>query len=325
MNNIESPLRVAIVGASGIGKNHAAWFQKNGAEICAFAGSSSQSLAATSRVLQSRLGYAPRGYTSLSQLLQSEKPDAMCIASPPQLHFEHVKLCLENGVHTLCEKPLVYDADQSHAALISQARELCELAEARGVLLATQMQYCFLTDKLCELAGVAPEEIEDFEMEMETKNLKPGKSHETVWIELAPHPLSVLQKVFPGAELKENSIQCEIGHWETRAAFEVAQRNGNKIKARVITRCNPSTPAPLRRFTINGVAFDYAGRKNESGEFLTFLSGKGQEIEMPDLVDILIGNFLAAWQNREPLFVTGPDGARNVQWMLEILERGKRH
>ena len=28
-----SPLRVAMIGASGIGKNHAAWFTKNGADV----------------------------------------------------------------------------------------------------------------------------------------------------------------------------------------------------------------------------------------------------------------------------------------------------
>lgn len=324
MTSANKPLQVAIIGASGIGKNHAAWFQKNGAEICAFVGSSPESVETTSGVLQSRLGYAPRGYIELSQLLQDEKPDAVCIASPPQLHFEHGTLCLEHGVHTLCEKPLVYNANQSSAALVAQAQNLNELAKVGGVLLGTQMQYCFLTDTLCRMAAVSPDEVETISVEIETKNMKPGRSHETIWIELAPHPLSVLQKLFPGAQLLSDSIECRIDRLETVAQFQVQRPDKSKLKAHITARCNPSTPAPSRRFTINSVTVDYAGRNNERGEFLTTLAQGNETTEMPDLVDILIGNFLAACKKEKPLFVTGEDGALNVEWLLEILDQGQR-
>lgn len=324
MNKSELPLRVAIVGASGIGKNHAAWFQKNGAEICAFVGSSTQSLEATRGVLQSKLSYAPRGYVELSQLLESEKPDAVCIASPPHLHFEHAKICLANGVHTLCEKPLVYDSELSSATLISQAQQLNTLADAHGVLLGTQMQYYFLADKLCEMAGVSANEIETFVMEMETKNIKPGRSHATIWIELAPHALSVLQKLFPDAQLKIDSVLCSVGEHETSAQFQLQRPNKVAIQARIIARYQMSTPVPLRRFTINDAIIDCSGRSNLRGEFATYLSKDNQEIELPDLVDLLIGNFLAACRQQKYLLVTGASGAKNVEWLLNILDRGKR-
>lgn len=317
----EKKLRVAIIGASGIGKNHAAWFQKNGAEICAFAGSSTQSLEATAGVLQAKLGYTPRGYLGLSQLLESEKPGAVCIASPPQLHFQHAKICLENGVHTLCEKPLVYDSTLSSDAMVSQARELNERAKARGVLLGTQMQYCFLAGKLCEISGITAGKIENFAMEMETKNLLSNGSHETIWIELASHPLSVLQKLFPGAELQLDSIQCRVQKLETTAQFQLQRADNSLINARITARFNPSTSVPLRRFTINNATIDYAGRRNHEGEFLTYLAHKNEEIEMPDLVDSLIANFVLACRQQELLFVTGQDGAQNVQWLTQILER----
>ena len=321
--NRNGNLRVAIIGASGIGKNHAAWFAKSGAEICAFAGSSIQSLEATRGALQSKLSYTPRGYTDISRLLKTEKPDAVCIASPPHLHFQHAKICLENGVDTLCEKPLVYDSKLSGEELISQTRELNELAKARGVLLGTQMQYCFLAEKLCELAYVFADEIESFSMEMETKSLSSGRTHETVWIELSSHPLSVLQKLFPGAKLKFDSIQCQVGELETSAQFQLQRADNSSIDARIIARCNPSTPLPLRRFTVNNGTIDYAGRRNHEGDFLTYLSCENQETEMPDLVDLLIGNFIAACRDQKLLFVTAEDGAKNVDWMLKILECGK--
>jgi predicted dehydrogenase len=324
VSNKNTKLRVAILGASGIGKNHAAWFVKNHCEVVAFAGSAPEKVNATRDVLQSRLGYAPHGYTDVSQLLQSEKLDAVCISTPPALHFEQAQLCLQNGVHTLCEKPLVYDPQLPSEVLIAQAWDLVDLAEARETLLGTQMQYAFAATKMCEMAQVSPNEIETFDMEMETKNLKPGRSHETIWIELAPHPLSVLQRVAPGAQLDESSIKCKIGDQETDAHFRVQRENGAPIEARLTVRCNPETTSPLRRFTLNGRAVDCSGRKNASGDFLTYISDGETEIEMPDLVDLLIGNFVAACKENEPLMVTGQDGAQNVAWMLKILERGNR-
>lgn len=324
MSQNENKLRVAIIGASGIGKNHAVWFQKNGAHVCAFLGSTSESITRTSEVIAQRLGYTPCGYTGLSQLLETEKPDAACIASPPELHYQHAQICIEHGVAVLCEKPLVYDAALASKVLIAQANELVANARAKNVLLGTQMQYSFIAEKLCELAGTRTEEIVSFSMEMETKNMKPGRSHETIWIEMAPHALSVLQKIADGSLLNEDSISCDIGALETTAKFRLQRADGRAIDAQIIARCNPNASTPLRRFSINGATIDYAGRKNAGGEFLTYLSTENQEIEMPDLVDILIGNFCAACQGQEQLKVTGEDGARNVAWLLQILERGQR-
>ncbi len=323
MNN-QKKLRVAILGASGIGKNHAAWFAKNNCEVVAFAGSKPEKLAATRQVLQSRLGYTPNAYADIPQLLEAETPDAVCISTPPELHFQHAKLCLQASVHTLCEKPLVYDASLAPGVLQQQSEELIALAQTQNVLLGTQMQYPFAAAKICEMAQVPPKEIETFAMEMETKNLKPGRSHETIWIELAPHPLSVLQRVAPGAYLEENSIECKIGDQETDARFTIRRENGTTIQARLTVRCNPETSSPLRRFIINDRAVNCSGRKNENGDFLTYISNDETEIEMPDLVDLLVANFAAACQNRESLFVTGKDGAQNVEWMLKFLERGSR-
>ena len=48
---MERGLRVAIAGASGIGKHHAKWFHRGGAQVVGFLGRSRESVAATERVL----------------------------------------------------------------------------------------------------------------------------------------------------------------------------------------------------------------------------------------------------------------------------------
>ena len=329
-NSLVHPgLKVAVIGASGIGKNHARWFHQHGCEVVAFVGSSPESVSKTQTVLEQGFGFAGRGYWNLPEMLRTEKPDAVCVSSPPPLHYEQVVQCLEAGAHVLCEKPLVGDNTKPPEELIAQAYQLVDRAERRGRLLGTQMQYAVAVMPILELSGVCAngsliEPVREWMMEMETKNVRPGRGHEMIWIDLSPHPLSVLQKVagpLGGAEIIWDSVECTVHAQETDARFRLRfLSEQDPGAARVVVRCNPDRPVPLRRFTINGRTVDYTAHKNEAGEFHAFLTaGNGRQIELPDFVDTLIGNFVAACQGREPLAVTGADGAQNVEWQLKIL------
>ncbi|HVF10251.1 MAG TPA: Gfo/Idh/MocA family oxidoreductase, partial [Abditibacteriaceae bacterium] len=173
-----SPLRVAVIGVSGIGKNHARWFHLHGCEVCAFAGSSPERIELAHRVLQDSFGFSGRGYDDVEAMLREAQPAAVCVASPPPLHYEHTLQALAAGAHVLCEKPLVYDPAQSPAALVGQARQLVHAAEARGLVFGTQMQYAVGVDRLVQLAGVKAPEVRAFEMVMETKSLKHGRDYD---------------------------------------------------------------------------------------------------------------------------------------------------
>jgi predicted dehydrogenase len=59
------------------------------------------------------------------ELVRHPGIEAVVIASPPALHYEHAKLALEQGLHVLCEKPLALKG--------AEAAELVRLAQAKGV------------------------------------------------------------------------------------------------------------------------------------------------------------------------------------------------
>ena len=61
--------------------------------------------------------------------------DAVCITTPSDTHYEIARKCLEEGKHVLVEKPLTLDSKTS--------LKLCEIAEKKGVILATGAQYRF--------------------------------------------------------------------------------------------------------------------------------------------------------------------------------------
>lgn len=65
-------------------------------------------------------------FTSLEKMAQSDKLDAVYIASPNAFHFEQSKLFLSNKKHVIVEKPAVMSKEE--------AEELYALAEENGVI-----------------------------------------------------------------------------------------------------------------------------------------------------------------------------------------------
>lgn len=319
-------LRVAIIGASGIGRNHARWFSGHGCEIMAFVGSSPQSVSSTRCTLQSAIDFRGRGYDDVAQMLRDEMPDAVCVSSPPHLHFRHVLQSLEHGAHVLCEKPLVGAEAWSGlpvSELLESAETLVQEARARDRIFATQMQYATCAPQLldlCDLKSAA--EIRAFSMTMETKNLKHGRTFDDIWNDLSPHPLSVLRRFAPRGEIDWTSAHCEIGENQSDARFGLRSENG-VIEAQIHVALNSVRAVPERTFEINGQRVEYSARNNENGEFRAYLQSANRVLELPDFVDTLIGNFVRACNGEESLWISGEDGAKVVEWQLKLLEKSQ--
>jgi predicted dehydrogenase len=95
--------RVAIVGTGGIAGQHVAAIAAHQARA---------RLVAAVDVDEARLDEfrarhgVPAGYGDVREMLERERPDLVCIATPPAPHAELSVLCLEAGAWVLCEKPL---------------------------------------------------------------------------------------------------------------------------------------------------------------------------------------------------------------------------
>jgi predicted dehydrogenase/nucleoside-diphosphate-sugar epimerase len=72
---------------------------------------------------------------SLQQLLQTPGLFSVHILTPPQLHFQNTRECLEAGMHVLAEKPLVLS--------VAEARHLFGLAQSRGLRLTVDHSVVF--------------------------------------------------------------------------------------------------------------------------------------------------------------------------------------
>ena len=115
-----SPIRLGVIGTGSMGKNHARIF-------------ASLPDAQFTAVLDERADIAreiaaQHGARAFAQLdAFAEAIDAATVATPTVTHFAIAKALLERGKHVLVEKPFTETPEQ--------ARELCALAQQRGLVL----------------------------------------------------------------------------------------------------------------------------------------------------------------------------------------------
>ena len=95
-------IKIGIVGLGRIGKVHLFNIQQliSGASVIAACSRSEKSLEYAKK-------HSVKGlFTSFDDMLSEGGIDAVIIASPTTLHFEHLKLAIAAGKHIFCEKPI---------------------------------------------------------------------------------------------------------------------------------------------------------------------------------------------------------------------------
>ena len=115
-----SALRVGVIGVGAMGKNHARVFSElEGAKFTAV-------LDHRAEVAGEIAGkYRARAATTFEEFAGAV--DAATVATPTVTHFDFARRLLERGKHVLVEKPFTETPEQ--------ARELCDLAQRRGLIL----------------------------------------------------------------------------------------------------------------------------------------------------------------------------------------------
>ena len=113
-------IRLGVIGTGSMGKNHARIFSEMPrAQFTAILDSRAETAA------QIAGQYGAKPVTSIEEFADSV--DAATVATPTVTHFEIAKALLERGKHVLVEKPFTETPEQ--------ARELCDIAHERGLVL----------------------------------------------------------------------------------------------------------------------------------------------------------------------------------------------
>jgi len=312
--------RVAILGASGIGRHHANWWRLEGGEVCAFLGSSPESVQATTEKLQKIFPFSGRGYWDLDELLEKENPDIVDICLPPELHYHACCKALAAGCHVLCEKPFVYDASLPVEELLSQARQLVTLAEEKKCLLGVCTQYA-VAAKFClqtcppSLAGV-----QHYFGQLVSPGANRARGAQQTWIDLAPHLLAALQVAAPDAMPDWQTLKTDFTGQQADAEF-LCRRGAEKtpLAVRIKTLHADEAPFHIRELTFDGNAFAIAGKAGPEGIFQLEITTPKGATRHPDMLRQLIRSFKIG-----KVEVNGSQAVQNMEWLLYILGQAGR-
>jgi predicted dehydrogenase len=316
----ESAKKVAVVGATGIGKHHANWWHVEGARVCAFAGTTPESVAETRGTLQDMFGFDGRGYTDTAEMLQKETPDILDVCSPPRFHYDHTLAGLEAGCEVLCEKPFVYEEGLDAGALLQKARTLAETAEDRSLSLGMCSQY-HPAVRVCReilLEQTGQSDITTFLGHLASPAKTDSPDPDAIWVDLAPHMLAALQALLPDATIKQESLTTSFDDLVARADFSAASPDGPGIACEIVTgKTRPGAEqGHIRLFELNGQRFEIGGGTDEEDNYCARIDTPWGVFQYPDGMRLLIREFL----DGRPAI--GPRAAvQNINWVLQILGR----
>tara|TARA_Y100000588_G_scaffold392451_1_gene504460 strand:- start:33371 stop:34345 length:975 start_codon:yes stop_codon:yes gene_type:complete len=123
---------MGIIGAGGMGNKHARDIrQRTDAEVIAVCDPDQASIERITKTLGITTSNI-RQYSELSEMLGKDGLEAVVIATPHTQHNDHVKVCLDAGLHVLVEKPM--------ATTVKAAREFISASERNDRILAIAYQ-----------------------------------------------------------------------------------------------------------------------------------------------------------------------------------------
>ncbi|MDP6777798.1 MAG: Gfo/Idh/MocA family oxidoreductase [Candidatus Latescibacteria bacterium] len=318
---MSEPLRVAVIGASGIGQHHARWYHLVGCDVAAFVGTSEASCEKTQERLEAYFGFQGRAYQDVAQMLREEQPDIVDVSSPYPCHRDHALAAFEAGAHVVCEKPMCWDDSKALDDVLADGRAVAGAAARSDLLLGVSAQYPAVIPTyraFYEDVQGRWEDVRSLSMEMEVKGRKGPKRHSEIWVDVASHPLSLVIGLLPGGRIDYETAVCEIEERENRARFDYVSSEGRCAVDLVLRDIDEGSP--VRRFGVNGFSVDWEGYADDSGVYRALLKAGDQEVRCNDFLHLLIEGFVAAVRGeRHRVVVAGEDGLLNLEQQVELL------
>ncbi len=99
---------VAILGAGFIGPVHVEALRRLGVSVRGVLGVDEDESREAAEAM-----HLPKAYVDLDEVLSDDEVDAVHVATPNKLHYQHCKSALQAGKHVMCEKPLAMTSDET--------------------------------------------------------------------------------------------------------------------------------------------------------------------------------------------------------------------
>lgn len=160
--------------------------------------------------------HAKHAVTDPMKLLDLPGLDAVVIATTPNMHHAQAKAALERGKHVLVEKPMTFTA--------AEAKELCDLADAKGVQLLISCPWHYTPHGMAVRAKIRSGELGEIRMisvlmtnpiDKLLKGINTTPTHDASNVYLEPCLGSYNDPAIAGG----GQIYCQISHAAAYLSF----------------------------------------------------------------------------------------------------------
>ena len=221
--NQKKKFKIAILGASGIGKVHARNFDKLNVEINALLSSSLASGKATSDELKEWLGLEVDYYDDLDLLLKESSPDAVVISTPNGLHYDQILKVLDKNIPIFCEKPLFWNKEDNYKTFLKKLKIISDHPN-RAIYVNTSAA-CYIQSIEALLTNT--KDIYSFNFKFVTQG---NNKFTSIAEDLFPHGLSLIIELFGcheislfNEEYSETTYKCNFEYSGCAVNFEFQQ------------------------------------------------------------------------------------------------------
>jgi predicted dehydrogenase len=110
-------LKIALVGTGGWAREHARILSlRPDVEFCGIAGRNAE------RTAVRAAEYGTKSYIDVTEMIEKEKPDLVCVCLPNEHHFDKTMEVIKAGIPLIVEKPFVFEMSEADQLLDEAAK-----------------------------------------------------------------------------------------------------------------------------------------------------------------------------------------------------------
>lgn len=276
-------IKVIIVGArrrrQGIGEFLAKAFSVAGAEVVAVVGTTPETAELAKTNLFEHHAIDCVAYDSLALAIEKETPDIVAICTPFESHLEQLQQVLDAGVHCLCEKPIIWGAENN----IAETKKIVDGYFHNKQYLSLVTQWPFTLDAFNKLyPQVKNQPVTEFEMTLSP--IRPGPD---MVLDAAPHLLSMLQALVGNGKIHNINSSFINKRQQLNLIFDYQHLSGNTSVRFTTTVCE-EIPRPAS-YTINGCNLS---REIELPDYNIWFNGNNNRVPAEDPLNLLAVDYL---------------------------------
>jgi hypothetical protein len=301
-------MKVSIIGAgrtrNGIGEYIGKYFHRHGGKVTSAMGTSERTSLQACSALR-KYGIEAQPYTDFDQMVRTERPEVVVIASPSSTHYEYLVKSIDSGLHIFCEKPFIWDVPMN---ILRTVEEIFKQAREKRSTIAMDSQWPFAINDYEKICGkVRIENRNTFYIKMAPP--LPGRE---MIPESVPHALSLLYCLLGAGEIEDLNFES-VGEGGMNIRF--TYRFGAQV-CEVFIQLNYQE-APLRDFSF-GWNDRIVSRSLDLENYEIYFNYGDKRLRIVDPLESSVENFMKAVTKKTEPFIGTPHIFHNLSLLKKI-------